>query len=353
MIIVMPAQAGAVHNTRWSRGLAARGHRVILISNDRFESPANDIETIILPGNSSIAYFKNIPRVRKIIRRLKPDIVHAHYATGYGLWGSCQNTAPFVLTVWGTDIEDALKNKLTMAPIVRRALKKACCVTSASRFLAERTMIFEPSVKDKIHVVPFGVPLPKDDNDPADRNDEIIRFVFTKNFRPAYAPDITLKAFAVAARKNKNIRLTMVGGGPMKADLIQMAENWHLTERVEIKGWQSMAATENLIDAADVMLMPSRRESFGVAALEALAHGKPVIGSKIGGIPEIVEDEVNGLLIPTEDPESLAMAILRLAGDRDLRRRMGRAGRAGVREKFDFEKCLDMMEDLYDRIGAS
>ncbi|MCP4569675.1 MAG: glycosyltransferase family 4 protein [FCB group bacterium] len=353
MIIVMLAQAGSVHNTRWSRGLAARGHRLIIISNDSLEFPATEIETIILPGSSAIAYFKNIPRVRKIIRRIKPDIVHAHYATGYGLWGSCQNTAPFVLTVWGSDIEDALKNKLTTAPIVRRALKMAQCVTSASRHLVERTLAFEPSVEDKIHVVPFGVPLPKEVDDSSKTNDDIIRFVFTKYYKPVYAPDIALKAFAVAARKNKNIRLTMIGGGPMEADLKQMAENWHLTGRVEIKGWQSMAATEKLINAADVMLMPSRRESFGVAALEALAHGKPVIGSKVGGIPEIVEDEVNGLLIPTEDPESLAMAILRLAGDRDLRRRMGRAGKAGVRERFDFEKCLDMMEELYDRIGTS
>ena len=353
MIIVMPAQAGSPHITRWSSGLAARGHRPIIISNDLFDTSATEVETILLPGNSPFAYFKNIPRLRKIIRRIQPDIVHAHYATGYGLWGSCQNIAPFALTVWGTDIEDALKNRLTTAPIVRRTLKKARCITSASRFLAERTLAFEPSIKDKIHVVPFGVPLQNDTDDHSDRKDDLVRFVFTKNFRPAYAPDVTLKAFAVAARKNNNIRLTMIGGGPMEVELKQKAVNWHLTEMVEIKGWQSMPVTAELIKNADVMLMPSRRESFGVAALEALAHGKPVIATNVGGIPEIVEDEVNGLLIPADDPESLAMAILRLAGDEDLRRRMGRAGRAVVRERFDFEKCLDQMEELYARIGGS
>jgi len=162
----MPAQAGSVHIRRWSRGLAARGHRLVIISNDRFDAPTNEVETIILPGHSTFAYYKNIPRVRKIIRQIKPDIVHAHYATGYGLWGSRQSIAPLVLTVWGTDIEDALKKRLTIAPIVRRNLKKAACITSASRFLIDRTLAFEPSVKDKTNIVPFGVPLPPDTDEP-------------------------------------------------------------------------------------------------------------------------------------------------------------------------------------------
>ena len=353
MIIVMPAQAGAVHNTRWSRGLAGRGHRLILISNDRFEVPDTEIETIILSGHSTTAYFNNIPRVRKIIRRIKPDIVHAHYATGYGLWGSCQNIAPLVLTVWGTDIEDALNKRFGIAPVVRRNLKKAAAITSASRFLAERTRSFEPSVEDKIHVVPFGIPLPGTANDLTERVDDVIRFVFTKNYRPAYAPDIALEAFIRAAGKNKNIRLTMIGGGPMEADLYRTVERNSLTDRIEINGWQSMTATEKLIKEADVMLMPSRRESFGVAALEALAHGKPVIGTDIGGIPEIVEDGVNGLLVPPEDTEALAAAILKLTEDNDLRRRMGEAGRDKVQDKFDCEICLDQMEEIYARISRS
>ena len=351
MIIVMPAQAGAVHNLRWSRGLAGRSHRVVRISNRRLTVPNDEIETIILPGTSSVAYVYNLPRVRKIIHRIRPDIVHAQYATGYGLWGSCQSAAPLVLTVWGTDIEDALDRKPVISWLVRRALKKAQGITAASRFLVERTIEFEPSIADKIQVIPFGVPMPKISEAKPGR-DDTVQLVYTKNFRPAYAPDIALEAFAAASRKNPKIRLTMVGGGPMRSDLLRLAKERGISDRVDILGWQTMDQTEKLIRQTDIMLMPSRPESFGVAALEAHSHGKPVIATRVGGIAEIVRDNVSGILVPPDDVTAVAEAILRLTEDRSLRLRMGREGRKLVEEKYDFEECLDQMETLYNRIAS-
>ncbi len=350
MKVAMLAQAGSVHTIRWSQGLAKRGHRLWIISNNRLKVQIPGVETILLPGCSPASYFFNIPRVRKLLRRIRPDIVHSHYATGYGLWGTVWKEAPLIVTVWGTDIEDALSKKLMIAPIVRRALVSARFVTSASRFLIERTIAFENSVSDKIHLIPFGVPIPEISSGKAARENEgVIRIIFAKGFRHAYAPDLVLKAFASACEEDNRLRLTMIGGGPDQKRLEKLASELKVSDRATIRGWQSMDETARLIEDADIMVMPSRRESFGVAALEAISYGVPVIASRVGGLPEIIRHGVNGILVPSDDIKALTAAILRLAADPELRLRMGKTGHMIAAEEFDFEDCLDRMEELYEK----
>jgi glycosyltransferase involved in cell wall biosynthesis len=346
----MLAQASSVHTIRWSQGLAKRGHRIRVISNSELKIQIPGVETILLPGCSSASYFFNIPRVRKLLHRIRPDILHSHYATGYGLWGTVRKEAPLIVTVWGTDIEDALSKKFMIAPIVRRALISAKFVTSASRFLIERTIAFEKSVADKIHLIPFGVPIPEISNKKAARENEgMIRIIFAKGFRHAYAPDLVLKAFASACKEDNRLRLTIIGGGPDQKRLEKLVSELKVSDRVIIRGWQKMDETAHLIENADIMVMPSRRESFGVAALEAISYGVPVIASRVGGLPEIIRDGVNGILVPSDDIKALTGAILRLATDPQLRLRMGKAGHRIAAEEFDFENCLGRMEELYEK----
>ncbi|MDD4052692.1 MAG: glycosyltransferase, partial [candidate division Zixibacteria bacterium] len=106
MKIALLAQAGSTHTRRWSLALAARGHEVRVFSNNQIGVAPPGITTVFLPGSSRTAYFRNIFRVRRLLKSFAPDIVHAHFATGYGLWGSCQTAAPLVLSIWGTDVED-------------------------------------------------------------------------------------------------------------------------------------------------------------------------------------------------------------------------------------------------------
>ncbi len=354
MKIAMMAQAGSVHTTRWSQGLAQRGHRVWVISNSRFKSESSEVETIYLPGYSMLAYVKNMGRVKKVLRSLKPELVHSHYATGYGLWGTMAARVPLVVTVWGTDVEDALKGRFMIRPVVRRALRRARMVTSPSKYLMDRTIGLEASVAGKIVQVPFGVAIPEISTIKLVKDIEgVIHVIYAKTYRPAYAPEIALEAFALACREDRRLRLTMIGGGPMQRMLRELAEKLGISERANIRGWQDTQETSRLIESADIMLMPSRRESFGVSALEASAKGVPVVASKVGGLPEIIEDNVNGLLVPPEDVGACREAILKLAADRQLRQRMGQAGQQMAREKYDFEKCLDRMEEVYRRAMGS
>ena len=352
MKIAYLANAGAVHINRWTQGLAARGHEIIIISNDRFTESPEGIETIFMPGSSGASYFVNIPRVCRILKNLKPDLVHSHYATGYGLWGAMQSRAPLILTVWGTDIEDALARK-SMGWMVRRTLKKAAFITAASDFLVQRTIELEKSISSHITCIPFGVPIEERGRLKKEEDDsQVIRVIYAKDYRPAYAPDIALKAFALAVGENSLLRMTMIGGGPMREELEEMAEQLGVEEQVSIRGWQNMQETAELIREADIMLMPSRKESFGVSALEAISYGVPVVASRVGGIPEIIEDGVNGILVPEGNLEKIKEGLLKLAGDVSVRQSMGLAGERIAREKFDFQICLDRMEQVYRQVAT-
>jgi glycosyltransferase involved in cell wall biosynthesis len=344
--IAMLAASGSVHTVRWSRGLTSRGHEIMLVSNSASSQSPPGITARILPGRSSLAYFWNIPAVRRIIRKFGPDIVHAHYATGYGLWGAGQHTAPLIVSVWGTDVAEALAGRFMIAPIDRRALRAARAVTATSEFLKEQTILLEPSVASKIFHVPFG--LPRDDSmRHVDRADGEVRIIFAKQYLATYGPDLALKAFAAAFDENEHIRLLMLGGGPMREELQRLAASLSIESVVDVRDWTEPGETRRLIAQSDIMIMPSRQESFGVAALEAAAAGIPVIAADVGGVSEIIRHEQNGLLVPHDDVNALAAAIIKLAGDPTLRNRMGEAGLIIARGEYSMDHCLDLMEAIY------
>jgi glycosyltransferase involved in cell wall biosynthesis len=351
MNIALLAQAESAHTRRWSLALAARGHTVRVFSNSQVGVAPAGMAVEFLPGSSRAAYFRNIFRLRRLLKSFAPDIVHAHFATGYGLWGSCQAVAPLIVSVWGTDIEDALAHRFTVAPIVRRVVKKARLITAPSRFLLERTALFEPSVRQRLRLVPFGVDITDISAKIIRTNaDPTVRIIFAKSYLPHYAPDLVLEAFAAALKEYPHLTLTMLGGGPLRQELEARAAALGIAEMVAFHDRVDPEESVRRIAGSDIMVMPSRRESFGVAAVEAAACGVPVIATRIGGIPEVVEDGVSGILIPPDDCRGLAQAILRLAKDGNLRAAMGQAGRAIAKDRFDLNRNLDQLETLYREV---
>jgi glycosyltransferase involved in cell wall biosynthesis len=159
-----------------------------------------------------------------------------------------------------------------------------------------------------------------------------------------------LHAFAQVAAARPEARLLVVGevafwGDEYGKELHGLTERLGLTERVVWAGFRSDVA--ELLRLTDVMVLPSRNEPFGRVLIEAMATGKPVIATDSGGAPEIVVPEETGLLVPPENAEALAAALLRLLGDGDLRRRMGEAGVARAREHFDVRRVVEQVQGIY------
>jgi glycosyltransferase involved in cell wall biosynthesis len=345
--IVILGYSGSVHVTRWVQGLTGRGLTITVVSLGGRK--IDGVETIILDADSGRqwGYIKYLPRIKRIIKELNPALVHSHYAAGFGLWGAYSGCHPFVISVWGTDIID-FPNRFHKKYLLKKVLSSADYLTATSQFLGEKTIQLQPSIRDKLAIIPFGVKIPEFKSAYLDKKQ--IKLIYIKVHAPRYGPDILVKAIYALIQQGMDISLTMAGSGEMTEDLKKMTEKLNMAARVSFVGFVDNRQIPSLLAEHDIMVMPSLEESFGVAALEAASVGLPVIASDIGGVPEVVKDSETGILVKPGDIENLTAAIKKLAGDAELRKRMGTAGREFVRTNYDWEKNLDQMIDLYDRL---
>jgi L-malate glycosyltransferase len=339
--------ADSVHVQRWVKGLSARGYEIRVISLDG--SPIPGIDTVILPRRGPWSYFTQVRRAADAAREFHPDLVHVHYAGGFGLWGARCDFAPLLVSVWGADVIDLPRNPLWHLTI-GRTLKRACHITATSEFLKEACVSRYPGVRAKIEVIPFGVELPEETT--ACPGAPPVRLCYIKLHRKKYGPDILIRAFAAARQRGCDLYLTMAGEGDMTPKLKCLAADLAVQPDIDFVGGLAHKDVCSLLQSTHIMVMPSimASESFGVAAIEAAAYARPVIASRVGGVPEVVQDGVTGILVPPGDVEALTNAIVRLSGDLDACVSMGLAGRRFVRERYAWEHSLDLMSALYEQV---
>jgi D-inositol-3-phosphate glycosyltransferase len=245
----------------------------------------------------------------KAARRVDADVLHAHWIPAG--WVAAQAKRPYVVQVWGTDVELARH-----APrLARSVLRRARLVIAASTALADAARLLGAR---EVRVIPSGVDLPVDVGEEAE-------------------PPEVLYAGRLSAEKGvlelvaaaKGMELVVAGDGPLR-DRVPGA-----------RGFVPHDQLQQLYARAAIVACPSRREGFGVACLEAMAHGRPVVASGVGGLRDLVVDRETGLVVPPRDPAALRAALEELLGDRQLRRRLGGAARERARERFSWETVTD------------
>jgi len=341
--IVIFGWADSVHVHKWGEGLSKRGCDVKIISLDGWQ--VKGCETIILPRRNRLSYITNAKKAVREALVFKPDIIHVHYVSGFGLWALKTKFVPTVVSVWGTDISSGA-NSFFGKKILSRTFAHASKITATSHFLKSKVMNISPDIESKIEIIPFGVnecsdpePMPSVDT---------FRLCFIKGHRPVYGPDILLKALAIVKKTNSDILLSIAGKGEMTGELKKMVKELNIEKNVEFNGFIDNKEIYKFIQKHHAVVMPSREEGFGVAALEAGICGRPVIATNVGGIPEVVDNNKTGLLVPSDDYQALAEAILKLADNRNLNAKMGQQGIEFVRENYTWEKSIDSMIRLYE-----
>ena len=248
-------------------------------------------------------------------RRTEADVLHAHWLPAG--WVAARTGRPYVVQVWGTDLELARR-----APrLARRVLRGARLVLAASTALAEAARRL--GARD-VRVIPSGVDLPRDVGEEAEPP-EIL-------YAGRLSPEKGILELVTAA---SGLNLVVAGDGPLR-DRVPQA-----------RGFVPHDELQRLYARAAVVACPSRREGFGVACLEAMAHARPVVASAVGGLKDLVVDGETGLLVPPGDARTLRAALERLLGDRELRRRLGAAGRERARERFSWEAVTDATVAVY------
>jgi N-acetyl-alpha-D-glucosaminyl L-malate synthase BshA len=166
------------------------------------------------------------------------------------------------------------------------------------------------------------------------------------NLRPVKAPLDVIRIFhGIMKKSDLNLRLCVLGVGPMETAMMKLASELGIAEKVHFLG--SYSELGSVIVASRLMLLPSIQESFGLAALESMACGVPVVASRVGGLPEVIRDGVNGILFESGNLDEAIDKSLRLLNDSDLYQKMSRAGIRTATQTFSREKIIRQYESVY------
>lgn len=348
MRIALLSAASSVHTQRWANAYALRGHEVHLVTqHPSTEGYHHSIVQRPLSHIGGAGYLLNGPRLTRLLRELKPDLVNAHYATGYGTLARSIRGVPVVLNVWGSDVFDfPLKSPLHRW-WVRRNILAATLVVSTSEVMADRTQALVPE-RARPRVVPFGVETGRFQPRSPRAASGTVTIGTVKTLSNKYGIDTLIRAFALArdTMSGADLRLRIVGDGPERRALSDLAVSLGLVDSIDLIGRVSHEEVPDQLRALDVFVALSRSdsESFGVAVIEASACALPVVVSDAGGLPEVVLNGTTGAVVRRDDPRAAAEAIVRLANSVDLRSQWGSAGRAHVQANYEWERCVDRME---------
>lgn len=365
MKILLLSDPNSPHTIKWACSLAESGIKVKVfgfsaLNVSEYDRNLNVSVTTLnqnIKRNESILfklkYLKSIPVVKKIIQEYSPDIVHAHFASSYGIVGALSNFKPFILSVWGYDIYNFPRISFLHKYVIRYNLKMASKILSTSEAMAKETSFY---TNKSIEITPFGINLeqfkPFYIKSIFDQNDIVIGTI--KALEKKYGVKYLLKAFKIVIDRHPHLplKLLVVGDGSLKDNLHQLARNLEIENRVIFTGkipYSKVAEYYNMLDIY-VAVSIEHSESFGVAVIEASACEKPVVVSNVGGLPEVVEDKVTGFIVPPKDSEKTADAIEKLITDKSLAKKMGQAGRIRVTNKFNWQNNVDQMISIYNSV---
>jgi N-acetyl-alpha-D-glucosaminyl L-malate synthase BshA len=359
--------------TELGKSLAARGHDVHLLSSDtpfrlgEYQPGLtfHRVETPSYPLFREPQYVLSLSnKIVQVARHEHLDILHAHYAIPHAaaaylarqiLSSTHPERVPAVITtLHGTDIT-LLGSDRSYSETVAFCIQQSDGVTAVSESLKADTYR-ELAVKSDIEVIPNFLNCSIHHRVDAttvrerligDATSKVV--VHVSNFRPVKRVTAVVEIFDRIC-KRVPAHLLMVGDGPELDRAARLAQSLGHDDRVHFLGEQDQVLP--LLSIADVFLLPSAQESFGIAALEAMACEVPVVASRVGGLPEVIDDGVNGYLRAPDDLDGMADAAVQVLTDPERRTRMAAAAKRTVRARFCSEKIVPLYEAFYQEIRS-
>ena len=332
--------------------LREAGAEVVHVPEVRIRRTRNPLRL----ARMGIGWLRAVRGVARAARRTDADLIHSNNTVAH-LIGAPAGGLTRLPVVW--HVRDL--HRLRVLPHLLRPMTDA--VVSVSRAVDEGLPLRAGSALAR-HVVPNGI-----DADAFERlarpgalraelglSADALLLLMVGQMAPWKGHETFLRALARLQERRTDVTAVVAGsdlfghGSGYAGSLRDLARDVGLGEAVRFLGQRDDVPT--LVADCDVLVIPSRAEPFGRVALEAMAIGRPVVGTNAGGLPEVVEDGRTGLLVAVDDPGALAAALARLADDAELRRAMGQAGRLRVRERFASEGIARAIEEVYAQVIA-
>ncbi|HEY0737130.1 MAG TPA: glycosyltransferase [Herpetosiphonaceae bacterium] len=343
-----------VHVHRWAEALRRRGLHVSLISTLPAALPESlrDLPCFTIPTASAgmtrsrrlATLLGGWARVPGLVAALRPDVVHLHSLPVPAAVPFLRPLRRLVISSWGSDVVQRDPRKTQLYPYL---LSHARQLTATSHYLATVTAGYLRSARS-ISVIPFGIDPQRFTPAQVPAPGKLIGTL--RHLESNYGIDVLIEAVPQLLQSDREIQIEIGGAGSLRSAFEQRIHELDSGGHVTLRGRIDHAEVPAFLRSLALFAMPSRAEAFGVAALEAQACGLPVVASNVGGLPEVVCDGETGLLVPPEQPQALAEALLALIGDPQRRTRMGAAGREWVRARYDWQTNVDQMLEVYRQV---
>ncbi len=362
MKILLLADINSPHTQKWAIGLANANLQIGLFSlhppNNNWWQKHPNLHFLFAPPISSnptilkkIQYLSFLRPLKQTIQHFQPHILHAHYATSYGLLGALSNFHPFILSIWGSDIYDFPKRFFLNHHILSYNLKKADAICSTSHSMANKAKQY---TNKHIHVIPFGVDInffsPHYKRKIFSENEIIIGTI--KSLSPQYGIDTLLYTFQqilYQQNNNYNFKLLIVGDGSEKEKYMQLSKKLKINDKTIFYGKIDNNLVPQLLAEIDIFVALSNEESFGVAVIEAMGCGKPVVVSDAPGLKEIVLNNTTGFIVPKKNPTAASKAILKIIQSPSFFQTMKENARKHVTQHYNFQNNLQQLIQLYQQ----
>jgi glycosyltransferase involved in cell wall biosynthesis len=361
MKICYIADANSPHSQRWIGYFVEKGHQIDWISCSAPEGDLPDgvkFHKIKDSRLKALKIVKNAIAVRRLVKKINPDILHAHYAGVNGVLGWFCNFHPYIITAWGSDILVAAQ-KPAIKILIKKALASASVVTSDALHLKDE-MIKLGLSKNKIEIINFGVETDVFRPGTADfglqkklRIQNIPSIISVRSLEPIYDVSTLLEAVAMVIGRIPAVKFIIGGRGSYGSKLKDQAKDLGIEGNVIFVGFIPHGELYRWFRSVDVYVSTSLSDA-GIAAstAEAMACGLPAVISATAENNKWIESNRNGFLFPAKNANKLAEILIRLISNAELCRKIGIAGRQTIIEKNDYGNEMAKMEKLYEKLGS-
>ena len=355
-----------IHAVKWAKYFSDNGHNVHLFSYFPFDkkNTVPEITLHLLEKKSPIKVWPfvsllNIPSILKKVKReikaISPDIIHAHCVTSYGTLSSLLNFHPFIMTAWGSDILITPKESFAKKLITRWALSKADLITCDAEHMRKAIMRFGVP-ESEIKIIHFGVDTqnfsPGPENEDLkrglrilDQDKVVISFRFLESL---YDTQTLIQSIPLVLKKVSEVTFLIAGSGSEEGKLKKLSEDLKVSDNVRFIGWIDKEVLPQYLRLSDICVSTALSDA-GIASstAEAMASALGVIVTNTGENEKWLKDGENGFVIPVKSPKILAERITRLLQDDSLRRQFGARARKVIEERNNYHREMEKMENIY------
>lgn len=362
MRICYIADASSIHTQRWVNYFAQKGHEVHLISPMAGEGYAEGVQLHLLarlmpqiwPAARYLSGLLWLIQARRLVSRIKPDILNAHYITVTGYLAIASGFHPLVLSAYGSDILIATKQNAVYKFFTKQALKRADRIVCCSSAI-KKEAIQLGAVPNKAELIFIGTDTKK--FSPAQRDTMLMQRLNIRNSSPVvistrtlssvYDIETLIRAIPLVLEEVPEARFIIGGQGGQRGYLERLAQDFGISDSIKFVGWIPHEELPAYLTSSDVYVSTSLSDGTSSSLLEAMACGLALVVTDIPANQPWIKDRENGFLIPVKAHKMLATRIAYLIKNAEIRREFGKASRQIVQEKAEYETEMAKVERLY------